>query len=183
MCTYMKSNILSAVSLSLFAVLVIMACSDDDDSQENYFTTGARTHLVTLAAKIGPPIPLENASGGTFYRHQVKFWDGGYTYTDNVVTGEGETVEFWLNTLSETVEPNNYILQKNDANGSWGQIAQGTWTSAENMDEGEASVKGGLMRITKENDVYTISYDLELDGRIYTTLKGYYQGKLEMIEE
>jgi hypothetical protein len=126
---------------------------------------------------------MENASGGTFYRHRIKFWDDGYTYDNNVVTGEGETVSFWLNGLSEAVEPNNYILQKNDANGSWGQIAQGTWTNTGNMDEREASVKGGLIRITKENDVYTISYDLELDGHIYTKLKGYYQGTLDMIQE
>lgn len=183
MCTYMKGKILSSVLLCLFAILVMTSCGDDDDSQENYFTTGAQHHPVTLAAQIGPPIQLENASGGTFYRHQIKFWDDRYTYADNVVTGEGETVSFWLNGLSESVEPNNYILQQNDANGSWGQLAQGTWTNAENMDEREASVTGGLMRITKDNDVYTISYNLELDGRIYTTLRGYYQGTLETIQE
>ncbi|MBT1708348.1 hypothetical protein KK062_08940 [Fulvivirgaceae bacterium PWU5] len=180
----MKSKILTALSLSLFAILVITACSsDDDDSQENYFTTGAQQHPVTLAARIGPVIQMQNASGSTFYRHQIKFWDDGYTYVNNVVTGEGETVDFWLNTRSEALEPNNYILQPNNAEGGWGQIAQGTWANAENMDEREALVKGGVMRIRKNNDVYTISYDLELDGRIYTKLEGYYQGKLDIIQE
>lgn len=182
-CMYIKSKILTAVSLSLFAVLVITSCGDDDDARENYFTTGAQQHPVMLAARIGPAIQMQNASGSTFYRHRIKFWDDGYSYVNNAVTGEGETVDFWLNTRSETLEPNNYILQLNHAEGGWGQIVQGIWANAANMDEREALVKGGLMRMQKDNDVYTISYDLELNGRIYTKLKGYYQGKLDMMEE
>lgn len=190
----MKRNFLSLLLLAA-AGAAFTSCDDHiadeaavNSTSTNYFTlSGSTKNTTTGILQYNTNAEKNAASGETYYRHEIGFLSNdfavGYDQTEGlIITGEGSSVWFNINSRTSTLEPGTYTFTGVDESSKAFDFSYG---AANVLDENYNFTSGQIV-VSKTGSDYTINFEGEVVAQgttASTTVKGNFSGKLNTYED